>query len=104
MQVRMPRLIELQWLHGRPNRPSIKRLVALAVLLIALFGLVTTRPVLGATDIVTSYADSGTGSLRDTIAAAQAGDTITFAPNLDGQTINLASALTVDKNLTIQGP
>ena len=49
--------------------------------------------------------DSGTGSLRADIAAAHAGDTIVFAPSLDGQTITLTSGeLDIDKNLTIQGP
>src|SRR5262245_28710570 len=34
----------------------------------------------------TSAADSGPGSLRAEIAAAQSGDTINFAPSLQGQT------------------
>ena len=51
--------------------------------------------------VVTSLADSGAGSLRDTIAAAPAGDTITF--DLSG-TIALTSAeLVIDKALTIDG-
>ena len=45
----------------------------------------------------------GDGSLRGEIAAAQSGDTINFAPNLDGQTITLTAGtpLTIAKNLTI---
>ena len=39
--------------------------------------------------------------LRDAIAAAASGDTITFAVT---GTITLASELAIDKNLTIQGP
>ena len=35
---------------------------------------------------VTNNHDSGTGSLRATIAAASAGDTIKFSPRIDGQT------------------
>jgi predicted outer membrane repeat protein len=54
---------------------------------------------------VTNNLDSGRGSLRAEIAAAKAGDTINFAPNLNGQTITLTSGeLLVNKNLTINGP
>jgi hypothetical protein len=49
--------------------------------------------------------DSGAGSLRAEIAAANSGDTIQFAPSLSGQTIMLLnSELVINKNLTIQGP
>ncbi len=49
--------------------------------------------------------DSGPGSLRADIAAANSGDTIVFATSLDGKTITLTSGqLTISKNLTIQGP
>src|SRR5690349_16081125 len=54
-----------------------------------------------ATQTVTSTADSGTGSLRDTLAAAAAGDTVAFDPSLSGQTITLASQLTLAQNVTI---
>src|SRR6516165_3699459 len=54
---------------------------------------------------VTNNLDSGAGSLRADIAAAQSGDTINFAPRLDGQTITLTSGyLAISNNLTIQGP
>jgi hypothetical protein len=54
---------------------------------------------------VTSAADSGAGSLRAEITAAHRGDTIVFAPKLDGQTITLTSGeLLINKNLTIAGP
>jgi hypothetical protein len=54
---------------------------------------------------VTNNLDSGPGSLRADIAAASSGDTIVFAPSLDGQTIRLTSGvLDINKNLTIQGP
>lgn len=53
---------------------------------------------------VTSVADSGAGSLRDTIAAAQSGDTIQFDGSLANQTITLSSGqLNVNKTLTIDG-
>ena len=55
------------------------------------------------TDVVTTLADSGTGSLRAALAAANSGDTIVFSSGLTG-TISLASALTINQNVTIQGP
>jgi energy-coupling factor transporter ATP-binding protein EcfA2 len=53
---------------------------------------------------VSSTADSGPGSLRDAIANANPGDTITFGNGLKGQTITLSSELVIDKNLAISGP
>ncbi len=54
-----------------------------------------------ATLTVTNTNDSGAGSLRQAIADAIPGDTITFAVT---GTITLASELAIDKDLTIQGP
>jgi hypothetical protein len=49
--------------------------------------------------------DEGAGSLRDTITGANSGDTILFAPSLNGQTITLTSdQLTINKSLDIDGP
>jgi hypothetical protein len=60
---------------------------------------------LGPVRIVTNTADSGPGSLRQTIADANNGDTIQFAAALNGQTIFLTTGeLVLDKNLTISGP
>jgi hypothetical protein len=54
---------------------------------------------------VTNANDSGAGSLRDAIAASASGDTIDFAPALNGQTITLTSgALVISHTLTISGP
>jgi len=54
------------------------------------------------TDIVTNANDSGRGSLRDTIANASVGDTITFVPGLG--TITLTSgAITLTHDLVIDG-
>jgi len=48
--------------------------------------------------------DSGSGSLRGTIAVATSGDTINFSSKLRGQTITLTSGpLTLGVNLTIDG-
>ena len=54
---------------------------------------------------VTNLTDTGVagdGSLRGEIAAAAPADTIQFAPSLKGA-LNLASDLTLGKNLTLQG-
>jgi hypothetical protein len=49
--------------------------------------------------------DSGPGSLRQTLADANNGDTIDFDPALNGQTITLTGGeLAIDKNITITGP
>ena len=53
--------------------------------------------------IVTNSNDSGPGSLRQALADAAAGDTITFDPSLAGMTIHLASTLVIDKDITIDG-
>jgi hypothetical protein len=54
---------------------------------------------------VTSAADSGSGSLRNTIAAAVSGDTIKFASNLTGKTITLTSGqIPVSRDVDIEGP
>jgi parallel beta-helix repeat protein len=54
---------------------------------------------------VTNNLDSGAGSLRAEVAAAHNGDTIVFAPGLDGQTITLTSGeIDINKSITIQGP
>src|SRR5204863_4268000 len=53
---------------------------------------------------VTSANDSGAGSLRDAIAAAQSGDTIAFDAGLAGQAISLTGGeLAINKSLTIHG-
>ena len=54
------------------------------------------------TRVVTSNLDSGIGTLRNTIAASDPGDKITFQNNL--APIVLASELAIDKDLTIAGP
>jgi hypothetical protein len=97
------------WLHkrltGRPQRhcirkrkPSLHHRPTLETL--------EGRVVLS-TLTVTSNGDSiraGSGSLRAEIAAAHAGDTIVFAPSLDGETIQLGIQIPITKSLNIQGP
>lgn len=54
--------------------------------------------------LVTTTSDSGPGSLRNAIASANPGDTITFAPALTNQAILLTNGQqAIDKNLTIDG-
>ncbi len=59
------------------------------------------------TDIVTSNADSGAGSLRAVLAAAGDGDLITFSAavfnSAAADDIKLASTLVIAKNVTIEG-
>jgi hypothetical protein len=55
--------------------------------------------------MVLNNLDSGAGSLRDTIKHASSGDTIMFAPSLDGQRITLTSGeLAISQSLDIEGP
>lgn len=52
--------------------------------------------------VVTTPADSGAGSLRDTTAGAAPGDAITFTHTLSGLSILLTRGqVTVDRNLNI---
>ena len=60
---------------------------------------------LPSTLMVLNNLDSGAGSLRDAINNANSGDTVVFAPSLDGQTICLTSdQLTIDNSIDIEGP
>ena len=55
--------------------------------------------------IVNRATDSGNGSLRDVVARAVDGDTIDFAPALNGSTITLTTGeILITKSLTIVGP
>ena len=68
----------------------------------ALLAYVVAIPVHAATITVTNTNDSGPGSLRQALADANRGDTITFAVT---GTIELTSAeLVIDKPITISGP
>ena len=85
------------WPPGRRRRPTVRARSRLAL---------TTLEdrTLPSTLVVTNLLDHGDGSLRDQIAAAAAGDTITFDSSLRG-TITLDSGeLDITRALTIQGP
>jgi hypothetical protein len=63
---------------------------------------VFTNGARAATFTVNNAGDNGAGSLRDSIAAAASGDTITFGTALSGQTITLTNGqLTLANDLTI---
>ncbi len=92
---------------GRTVLTALWRWGATLALLLGLLagGLPQTPTASAATLTVTNTADAGPGSLRQAIADAAAGDTITFAAALNGQTITLSSGrIEVTKALTIQGP
>ncbi|MBI5934796.1 MAG: hypothetical protein HY867_13920 [Chloroflexi bacterium] len=79
------------------------RFILLASLLLSLVGgAVLTTPAYAATLTVTTTDDSGPGSLRQALLDANNGDVID-ATGISG-TITLASQLTVDDDVTINGP
>src|SRR5690349_21690903 len=89
----------------RSRVPALAACIALAVPVTPGAAVLPALPTAHAASLtVTNSSDSAPGSLRATIAGAAAGDTITFAPSLAGQTIQLSSQLTIGVNLTILGP
>ena len=92
----------------------ISRTWSFPILMMAVFTLafIFTLPVQAATIEVDTLTDENDGScvdgdcsLRDAIATAVAGDTITFNASLNGQTITLTLGhIAFSKNLTITGP
>ena len=78
-------------------RWQLRFVALLAVLFCAML------PAYGSTLTVTNTSDSGSGSLRDTIAAAAPGDTINFSLAYPA-TITLSSTLWITKSVTISGP
>ncbi len=87
----------------RKNAANFLRFGLVLALLAGSWLSVPAAPVQAATYVVTVNSDSGPGSLRDVIAAASSGDTITFQSNLAGQTIQLESSLEINTDLTIDG-
>jgi predicted outer membrane repeat protein len=81
-------------------KSSIKRTALLLLTFSLVLALAPVPAAHAATITVTTNADSGAGSLRQAIADAAVGDTITFGGDM---TITLSSQLTISKSLTIDG-
>lgn len=93
-----------------PNQTSIRRYLKLPNLWVALALAISCLgfqgqlvPVSAATRTVTSTANTGAGTLRQVIADAAPGDVIQFSLTYPA-TITLTSAITVSKDLQINGP
>ena len=80
----------------------MKKFIVIIGILFFLLSLIVSE-IQAATLTVTNKNNSGAGSLRQAILSAATGDTINFAAGLKGS-IQLASQLILDKNLTINGP
>ncbi len=85
----------------RRMRAGLSPVLVLGTLL-ALNLVVPPAPARAATIIVTTGADSGPGSLRQAIADAGSGDTITFAPEVTTVTVT-SDQLMIATDLTIDG-
>jgi len=81
--------------------PWIRGKATLAICVLALAALSSATSARAATLSVTTLDDSGPGSLRQAIADANGGDTITFSVH---GTITLSGALMIGKSLDIEGP
>jgi hypothetical protein len=81
-----------------PCVPSSKRAWVCVWLALSL----SCTPALAADLVVVSLGDTGTGTLRNAIGDALAGDRIVFAPGLAG-TISLNSTLSIGRDLIIEG-
>jgi hypothetical protein len=95
--MKMPRCLQVGRRSSIGLPPALSMSTPAAMLMLCL----TPAPALAATNIVTTLADSGPGSLRQTINSSAPGDTITFA--MTSGTITLTQALTIDKALNILG-
>ncbi len=101
MKIRMDAFLPKTRIAKKNQIPALSaRLVDLSFVLVFALALFFNGAADASTLTVTNANDSGPGSLRDTIAAASAGDTINFNGDY---TITLASTLTITTNLTIDG-
>ena len=93
---------------GRAYTKGLGRALIAGVTILGMAGVVTspTTPLVAraATIAVTNTNDSGAGSLRQAIADAASGDTITFAPSVTGPIILTRGELPITTSLTIDGP
>lgn len=100
------RFEEAAQMSARSIRRAHRRRVAIAGAAIGAGVALLPAPAAAATFTVTNNADSGPGSLRQAVTAANGTtphDTINFAPNVTG-TITLAGRITVTRSATIDGP
>lgn len=70
----------------------------------AVIGILLLGHASAATLVVTKSTDAGAGSLRDTLAAAAEGDTITFAPDLASPITLTSGEIILSKQVIIKGP
>ena len=89
-------------LKNRVPSANFASAIIIAICIVVMAG---GQSLAAATLLVTSTADSGPGSLRNTIDAANAGDTIEFSSSIYGQSIILTSdELLLVKDVIISGP
>jgi predicted outer membrane repeat protein len=85
-------------------RTSVRTL-SIVFLISSVFSFVFVSTAEAQSDVVTTCAASGTGSLSQVIASAAPGDTVTFSTEcLPQSPITLSTTLTIGVNLDIQGP
>jgi len=82
------------------NKRSLAIIFMICALTISALGV---TPAYASTLTVSNTNDSGAGSLRQALADAGSGDTITFDSSLSGGTIYLQSTLTISQDVTIDG-
>ncbi len=89
----------------RPLSPGVLRKTSLGACLATALGLVSTHAIATCASLtVTSCADSGPGTLRNTVACANSGDTVDLS-TLACSTITLASHINIPQlNLGLTGP
>jgi len=102
-QVFMPALAAAARPNGPTAAPGTTTTISTAAVTAEAVSRIAHASASSNTDIVTNVSDSGPGSLRDTIANANPGDTITFAPNL-GPIVLTSGELLISTTLTISGP
>ncbi len=83
------------------NRKRASRSLFALTVALSLAAAAVPQRATGSELVVTSLADSGPGTLRDTVASANLGDTIGFGVT---GTIHLESGIEIAKDLTIRGP